>query len=99
MLVPPPARSWQAEPSLSWVRFSDATDWVAYHPLAGTVHCLTDAAHELWVIASARPHSTDEFVAALGTRFEGIDVGDLEQIVSDTLASMDRAGMMFAARP
>lgn len=95
----PSALSWRAEPSLTWTRFSDTPDWVAYHPLAGTVHGLTDAAHELWVAASAAPRSTDEFVAALAARFEGIDAGDLEQIVSDTLLSMDRAGLMISARP
>lgn len=94
-----PTPRWQAEPALRWVHFPDATEWVAYHPLAGTVHCLTDAAHEIWVAASDCSRSTEELVALVRPRFEGITAADLEQVVSDTLASMDRAGLLIPARP
>lgn len=87
---------WTGEPSLTWIRFPDGNEWVAYHPLAGTVHCATDSAHQVWVLASEQPRSSAELIALLAGRFEQLSPDELEGTLRETLASMDQAGLVQA---
>lgn len=87
---------WTAEPSLTWTRFPDGDEWVAYHPLAGTVHCVTDSAHQVWELASEQPRSFAELAALLAGRFEQLSSDELEGTLRETLMSMDQTGLVQA---
>jgi PqqD family protein of HPr-rel-A system len=88
------AESWRAEPTLVWTRFDDSNEWVVFHPASGHVHSLSAAAHGLWALAAASPRTTRELCTALAAELDRPVDAELEQATRETVAFMDRAGLL-----
>lgn len=85
---------WRASSDLVWVRFDDSPQWIVYSPESADVHLLNDAAHGLWSLISATPGtSTAQFLSSTVAP-AGATAADVAAAILDTLASMDRAGLL-----
>jgi PqqD family protein of HPr-rel-A system len=80
---------------LVWTRYHDADDWVVFHPQSGDVHLVTSAAHTLWtLIADGRACTRQQLVSALAGALNRAADDELAAVTTDTLAFMDRAGLV-----
>jgi len=82
-------------PDLVWTHYNDSEDWVVFHPQSGDVSLMTSAAHSLWrLIADGQPSTATQLVAALATALGRAPDEELAAVTKDTLAFMDRTGLI-----
>jgi PqqD family protein of HPr-rel-A system len=88
-------RRWRPATDLVWTHFDDSEDWVVFHPQSGDVCLVTSAAHILWTLTADGPPSTlGQLISALAVALERAPDEDLTAVTRDTLAFMDRAGLI-----
>ena len=82
-------------PDLVWTHYNDSEDWVVFHPQSGDVSLMTSSAHSLWrLIADGQPSTATQLVAALATVLGRAPDEELAAVTKDTLAFMDRTGLI-----
>jgi PqqD family protein of HPr-rel-A system len=80
---------------LVWTHYHDSDDWVVFHPQSGDVCLVTSAAHILWtLIADGGASTLPQLVSALAAVLERAPDEELAAVTRDTLAFMDRAGLV-----
>jgi PqqD family protein of HPr-rel-A system len=85
---------------LVWTRYHDSDDWVVFHPQSGDVYLVTSAAHILWTLIADGPASTlHQLITALATALDRASDDELAAVTRDTLAFMDRAGLVRPISP
>jgi PqqD family protein of HPr-rel-A system len=97
--VADPRERWRAAEHLVWTHYDDSEDWVVFHPQSGDVHLLTASAHLLWtLIYDEQACTVPALVAALaeasGRPLDGLASDELTAATRETLAFMDRAGLI-----
>jgi len=86
---------WRAAADLVWTHYHDSEDWVVFHPQSGDVSLVTSAAHLLWqLIAEGPPLTLQQLVPALAAAMKRAPDDELTSVTRDTLAFMDRAGLV-----
>jgi PqqD family protein of HPr-rel-A system len=86
---------WRPAPDLVWTHYDDSEDWVVFHPQSGDVYLVTSAAHTLWtLIADGRASTLPLLIPALAAALDRSSDGELAAVTRDTLAFMDRAGLV-----
>ena len=86
---------WAATPGLVWTRFDDSDDWIVFNPFSGDIHLLSASAYALWQLTtSSPPRSSGELIEALAVDAGYTADGDFLSSANDTLAFMDRAGLI-----
>lgn len=85
---------WRAATDLMWTRYDDSSDWAVFNPRSGDVHLLTDAARFLWQSIADRKLTTPDLLTALAAHVNRPVDDDLSSAATDTLAVMDRAGLI-----
>ena len=111
-MADPEEQRWHAAADLVWTHYDDAEDWVVFHPQSGDVHLFTASAHLLWsLIFDERACTLPELVSALAAasdRLPGrlpdrlpdrLPEYDLTAATRETLAFMDRAGLVGPISP
>ena len=89
---------WIAASNLIWTHFDDTDEWVVYNPASADIHLLSSAARELWRLIDERPlQSAADLVAALAQALARDADADLQTATSDSLAMMDRVGLVRPA--
>jgi PqqD family protein of HPr-rel-A system len=89
------AARWSAIAGLVWTQFDDADDWVVFNPLSGDIHLLSASAYSLWTLTtSSPPRSSAELIEALAADTGSTADGDFLASARETLAFMDRAGLI-----
>lgn len=87
---------WRAETALIWTRYDDSDEWVVYNPLSADVHLLSASAHRLWTLVRLQGLRTDRLIAALAAELGASPDGEFSSVTRETLAHMDRAGLIRA---
>jgi PqqD family protein of HPr-rel-A system len=96
----PPQQRWHATGDLVWTHYDDSKDWVVFHRQSGDVHLLTASAHLLWnLILDERACTLPELVAALAVALGRPPDDELTAATRETLAFMDRAGLVRPISP
>ena len=86
---------WTAERNLIWTHFDDEDEWVVYNPASADIHLLTTSARLLFTLVSdEQPHSVEDLVATLAAELGRAPDEELTTVTRETLASMDRAGLL-----
>jgi PqqD family protein of HPr-rel-A system len=86
---------WRPATDLVWTHYHDSDDWVVFHPQSGDVCLVTSSAHILWrLIADGQPPTLNQLVSALAAALERAPDDELAAVTRDTLAFMDRAGLV-----
>jgi len=86
---------WSAAAGLVWTQFDDSDDWVVFNPLSGDIHLLSAPAYGLWKLTtSSPPRSSADLIDALAADTGHIADGDFLSSAQETLAFMDRAGLI-----
>jgi PqqD family protein of HPr-rel-A system len=86
---------WRSAADLVWTHYDDSEDWVVFHPQSGDVCLVTSAAHTLWkLIADGQAPTLNELVSALAAALERPPDQELASVTRDTLAFMDRTGLV-----
>ena len=95
VLVVGQQQRWGPAADLVWTHYDDSEDWVVFHPQSGDVHLLTASAHLLWnLIFEGRARTSPEMVAALAAALGRQPDEELTAATRETLAFMDRAGLV-----
>lgn len=86
---------WRVAHDLVWTRYADSDDWAVFNPRSGDVHLVTASAHFLWQsIADRRGVTSAELLVGLAAHIRmPLDEG-LSSVAGDTMAFMDRAGLI-----
>jgi PqqD family protein of HPr-rel-A system len=91
---------WHAAGHLVWTHYDDSDDWVVFHPQSGDVSLLTASAHLLWnLIFDEQACTLPEVIAALAVQLGRPLDDDLAAATRETLAFMDRAGLVRPISP
>jgi PqqD family protein of HPr-rel-A system len=86
---------WRPAADLVWTHYHDSEDWVVFHPQSGDVSLVTSSAHILWrLIADGQGLSLSQLISALAAVLERTPDEELADVTRDTLAFMDRAGLV-----
>ncbi len=85
---------WRAAPDLVWTHYDDSDDWVVFNPRSGDVHLFTAPAHLLWQLVDRGVASPEPLIAALASQTGRAADEPLTTAVRETLAFMDRAGLI-----
>jgi PqqD family protein of HPr-rel-A system len=86
---------WRAAADLVWTRYDDSEEWVVFQPQSGDVYLLTSSAHALWtLVADGPPPTLNEIVSALAGALQRSADEELSTATRETLAFMDRAGLV-----
>lgn len=86
---------WRPAPDLVWTQYHDSDDWVVFHPQSGDVYLVTSAAHTLWkLIADGQAPTLNQLIPALAATLSRAPDEELASVTRDTLAFMDRAGLV-----
>ena len=86
---------WRPAADLVWTHYDDSEDWVVFHPQSGDVYLVTAAAHTLWaLIADDSAPTLNQLVPALAAALNRTPDNELATVTRDTLAFMDRAGLV-----
>jgi PqqD family protein of HPr-rel-A system len=96
----PQDERWQAVRDLVWTQYDDSEDWVVFHPRSGDVHLFTASAHLLWTLifdeqACTLPALVAALAEASGRPLDGLANDELTAATRETLAFMDRAGLVL----
>jgi len=82
-------------PDLVWTHYDDSEDWVVFHPQSGDVSLVTSSAHLLWqLVADGQPSTATQLVAALAAALGRARDDELATLAMNTLAFMDRTGLI-----
>ena len=88
-------QQWGPAADLVWTHYDDSEEWVVFHPQSGDVFLVTSSAHTLWtLIADGRPRALSQLIPALATALERAPDEELAAVTRDTLAFMDRVGLV-----
>jgi PqqD family protein of HPr-rel-A system len=88
-------RRWRSATDLVWTHFDDSEDWLVFHPQSGDVCLVTSSAHILWtLIADGPPSTLNQLISALAVALARAPDEELTAVTRDTLAYMDRAGLV-----
>jgi len=86
---------WSPAADLVWTHYDDSDDWVVFHPQSGDVHLVTSSAHTLWTLVSnERTCRLPDLVASLAAALGRPADAELTAATTETLALMDRAGLV-----
>jgi PqqD family protein of HPr-rel-A system len=86
---------WRPAADLVWTHYHDSEDWVVFHPQSGDVYLVTSSAHILWkLIADGDAITLSQLTAELAAALERAPDQELTTVTRDTLAFMDRAGLV-----
>jgi PqqD family protein of HPr-rel-A system len=86
---------WRPATDLVWTHYHDSEDWVVFHPQSGDVCLVTSSAHILWkLIADGQPLTLKQLISALAAALERTPDDQLAAVTRDTLAFMDRTGLV-----
>ena len=86
---------WRPAADLLWTHYDDSEDWVVFHPQSGDVYLVTSAAHTLWAIIADGPAATlKQLIPTLAAALNRAPDDQLAAVTRDTLAFMDRAGLV-----
>jgi PqqD family protein of HPr-rel-A system len=86
---------WSATAGLVWTQFDDSNDWVVFNPFSGDIHLLSASAYGLWKLTtSSPPRSSADLIDALAADTGHTAAGDFLSSAQETLAFMDRAGLI-----
>ena len=86
---------WHTAPDLVWTHYADSEDWVVFHPQSGDVSLVTSSAHILWkLIADSQAQTLTQLIPALAAALERAPDEELATVMRDTLAFMDRTGLI-----
>jgi PqqD family protein of HPr-rel-A system len=86
---------WRPAAELVWTHYDDSEDWVVFHPHSGDVYLVTSAAHTLWaLIADGSAPTLQQLIPALAAALNRTPDDELADVTRDTLAFMDRAGLV-----
>jgi PqqD family protein of HPr-rel-A system len=86
---------WGPAADLVWTHYHDSEDWVVFHPQSGDVYLVTSSAHILWkLIADRQAPTLTQLISALAAALERAPDDKLAAVTRDTLAFMDRAGLV-----
>jgi PqqD family protein of HPr-rel-A system len=86
---------WRPARELVWTHYDDSEDWVVFHPQSGDVYLVTSAAHTLWaLIADGSAPTLHQLIPALAAALNRTPDDELAAVTRDTLAFMDRAGLV-----
>jgi len=86
---------WRPAADLVWTHYDDSEDWVVFHPQSGDVYLVTSAAHTLWaLIADGSAPTLHQLIPALAAALNRTPDDQLATVTRDTLAFMDRAGLV-----
>jgi PqqD family protein of HPr-rel-A system len=86
---------WRPAADLVWTHYHDSDDWVVFHPQSGDVSLVTSSAHILWrLIADSQGLTLSQLISALAAVLERTPDEELAAVTRDTLAFMDRAGLV-----
>jgi PqqD family protein of HPr-rel-A system len=89
---------WSASPGLVWTHFDDSDEWVVFNPFSGDIHLLSASAHALWQLTtSGPPRSSAELIDTLAADLEHLADEEFAAAARETLAFMDRAGLVTPA--
>jgi PqqD family protein of HPr-rel-A system len=92
--------TWRPADGLVWTIYGDSPDRVVFHPQSGDVHLVSSSAHLLWTLiadgtARTLPQLIEALAAALGRSVDP----ELSAVTRDTLAFMDRTGLVKPLNP
>ena len=91
---------WQAPADLVWTHYDDGDDWVVYNPASSDIHLLTASARRLWMLVEEQPGASSDQLARMLAAALARDLDDeLAGVTRDTLAFMNRAGLVRPATP
>jgi PqqD family protein of HPr-rel-A system len=86
---------WGPAADLVWTHYDDSEDWVVFHPQSGDVHLVTSSAHVLWqLIADDQTSTLDQLISTLAAALNRVPDAELTAVTRETLAFMDRAGLV-----
>jgi PqqD family protein of HPr-rel-A system len=86
---------WRPAADLVWTHYNDSEDWVVFHPQSGDVCLVTSAAHVLWkLIDDGQGLTLNQLISALAAALERAPDEELASVTRDTLAFMDRTGLV-----
>ena len=86
---------WGPAADLVWTHYNDSEDWVVFHPQSGDVCLVTSSAYTLWkLIADGQSLTLNQLISALAAALERPQDEELASVTRDTLAFMDRAGLV-----
>lgn len=85
---------WRSAADLVWTHYHDSEDWVVFHPQSGDVYLVTSSAHALWKLIADGPLTLNQLISALAAALERAPDEELADVTRDTLAFMDRAGLV-----
>jgi PqqD family protein of HPr-rel-A system len=90
---------WFASPGLVWTHFDDSDEWVVFNPFSGDIHLLSASAYALWRLTNAGPpRSSAELIDALADDLEHPAGQEFIAAARETLAFMDRSGLVVLER-
>lgn len=86
---------WCSAADLVWTHYNDSEDWVVFHPQSGDVCLVTSAAHTLWtLVAEGQSPTLKQLVSELAAALGRLPDEELAAVTRDTLAFMDRTGLV-----
>jgi PqqD family protein of HPr-rel-A system len=86
---------WCSAADLVWTHYHDSEDWVVFHPQSGDVCLVTSSAHTLWkLIADGQSPTLLQLISALASALDRAPDDELAAVTQDTLAFMDRTGLI-----
>ena len=86
---------WRPAADLVWTHYNDSENWVVFHPQSGDVFLVTSSAHFLWhLIADGQAVTLPQLVSALAASLARAPDDELLAATRDTLAFMDRVGLV-----
>lgn len=86
---------WYTAADLVWTHYPDSEDWVVFHPQSGDVSLVTSSAHILWqLIADSQAQTLTQLISALAVALGRAPDEELAAVTRDTLAFMDRGGLV-----
>lgn len=89
------SQRWQAATGLVWVQFPDSPQWIVYNSASADVHLFTDAAHSLWTRIHEVPGTSTEHLTAAPLGGNDATPDETRMAILDTIAFMDRAGLVL----
>jgi PqqD family protein of HPr-rel-A system len=86
---------WCAAEDLIWIRYDDGPEWVVFNPASAGIHLLTASARVLWtLLTDEQPHSSEEMATAVAMELGVAPGEELAATLRETVAVMDRAGLL-----
>lgn len=78
------------------IQSATSDGWTIYEPETDSLHVLNDSARAIWELCDGKT-SPSEMAHAI-SELTGLDAGHAESEVTDTLRSLERAGLVSSNR-